>query len=441
MKDFKPMGEPKKASLSWRYRKQGIEQFDYMDIIKEAINNTVEDSIEHNIYPRLVIEYNQKQNYLLIQDEGSGVKIDKFMQFGESDKVNMIGQYGHGFKDCSLLIGDAIIIGTKQGNWKVYQEEDFTSFYVSCSGLKIKKGTCFIVPLKKDIVFDYKNKIFNKRQNYTGEKAIKKLIIEYAALALYYKNIEITFNGEKIICNFPQGKEVSIKFDKKREAQGLLLPDESGLLLYTQGGYLLDARETYDTKGMLLLNMDFITREENIITTKKQLRLRHPVWEKTIKPQLVNWMEKNNILDRERAESEEFKMLSYLLKPFITGEGKIAPLEYYMQKQPKRPYVRSGKYVGRKSGKLGGPPILVVNDPNLPLFVDVTPEEIVINTAYPLHPLIQTIPQKWRLKILTILCASRATYLTHDNYDDLDQRREDWIKEDKGLLKLLKKRI
>lgn len=59
MKDFKPVGEPKKAELSWRYRKQGIEQFDEIDVIKEAINNTVEDSIEHNTYPKVVMEYNQ----------------------------------------------------------------------------------------------------------------------------------------------------------------------------------------------------------------------------------------------------------------------------------------------------------------------------------------------------------------------------------------------
>jgi len=441
MKDFKPMGEPKKATLSWRYRKQGIEQFDYIDVIKEAVNNTVEDSIKNNIFPKLVIEYNQKQNYFLIQDEGTGAKINNFIRFGESDKVNMIGQYGHGFKDCALLIGKSIVVGTEQGNWKVYQDDNFTSFYVPCNGLNIKKGTCFIIPLKKDIIFDYRSKIFNRGRKYTGEKAIKKLIMEYAALALYYKNIEIEFNGEKLIYNFPQGKEVSIKFDKKRDAYGLLLPNESGLLLYTQGGYLLDARETYDTDGMLLLNMDFITGEENIITTKKQLRLRHPIWEKKIKPQLIKWMEENNILDRERAESEEFKMLSYLLKPFIIGDGETVPSKQHIQTQVKHPYVKSGKYAGQKRGKIGGPPILIVDDPALPLFVDITPEEMVINIAYPLYALIKTMPKKWQLKLFTILCASRAVYLTHDNYDDLDQRREDWAKEDKGLLKLLKKNI
>ena len=37
--------------------------------------NTVEDIIEHNTCPKLTIEYNQKDNYLLFQDNGSGALI------------------------------------------------------------------------------------------------------------------------------------------------------------------------------------------------------------------------------------------------------------------------------------------------------------------------------------------------------------------------------
>lgn len=92
------------------------------------------------------------------------------MHYGESSKKEMIGRYGHGFKDTALKIGKCIYIGCKYENWKIFEKKDDWPVLYQPIGedLGVKEGTWFIVPLKDTVTFEYEH----EKIKYTGEKAI-----------------------------------------------------------------------------------------------------------------------------------------------------------------------------------------------------------------------------------------------------------------------------
>lgn len=429
MSNFTVIGEPKEGRLSWKIRKLATEQFiDPLFIFKEAINNTVENALEHNIFPKMDISFKNKE--LIFKDKGSGINIDDFMHYGESSKKEMIGRYGHGFKDTALKIGKCIYIGCKYGNWKIFEKkDDWPVLYQPIEeDLGVKEGTWFIVPLKDTVTFEYEH----EKIKYTGEKAILEYIKEFAALALHWDNIEIFINEKRLKHRFLKAKEIQIKFDNKRKASGLLLRSGSGIFIYSQGGYFLDSMP-FDTRGSLLLNIDCLAKEDKLITPTKKISFSHPTFKKIIEPQLIKWMKKQGIWYADIQEAMESKWLSQLLKPFISGQRSIS--EKYIKPEKPRVYMKTGKHKGKLAG---GIQIIEINRPDDPIYFNVTPEHLIKNIGHPMHGLIKKMNINRRMLIQTIICADRAVYLTHKEYNDLTERRNDWKEIDTDLIRSLR---
>lgn len=427
----KKYGEEHSGNISWSIRRVGKELFsDPMFILKEGLNNSVDEGASS-------IDVQYDENSLLIRDNGTrGLKIADFVLYGESRKYGMgvTGRYGHGFKDATLSSGDSIYVITNRGGgiqqYQVFEDKasDKILYRKVETNRQVSIGTEFIIPLKNDTKFLYKS----GPKEFEGAEAIRTAIQEYARLGIHFKTFHVTVNNVFVESGLSSAKDVEVNCGEGMKARGIYVDTgqvPGGIHIYARGLFL-DSMP-FHIKGALLLDMPFLLTIPRMITPKKEIWWGHRKWRNAIEPAIRAWA-KEHKLELEDGDVDFLKTISrflrFLLRESASPDGS----------KPKRNYVRSGRYKGRKPRGNKAPDVQYIDQPENPRFVDITPETILVNRGHRLWTILQMFrgePTRMRL-FLTVVVRSIPLLRQREKQTrtHLESMREYWAELDRDLL-------